>query len=337
MRALVSIFAALLILISLYQLSFTWFVNKHESSMKERAMQQTKRVYPTAKFTVEKDVKLDPLQDSAHRYYQERLARLLDSTKDESITWWGQSYQKAKESELLLGLDLQGGINVTLDVALDGLIRGLANNAKDPALIKALEEHVLDGLMKLRQICNSPLLMKNAPAFHGTSCKITELMSHITEKTIGHKLLVFSQFTSMLGLVRTELENQSISYAYLDGKTTPANRKNAVENFQNEESIRVFLISLKAGGVGLNLTAADYVYLLDPWWNPAKEAQAIDRCYRIGQDKHVMAYKVICKDTLEERILDMQQRKKRLADELIPTDEGVLKTMDKDEILGLLD
>lgn len=197
--------------------------------------------------------------------------------------------------------------------------------------------HVLDGLMKLRQICNSPLLMKNAPAFHGTSCKITELMSHVTEKTIGHKLLVFSQFTSMLSLVRTELENQSISYAYLDGKTTPANRKNAVENFQNEESIRVFLISLKAGGVGLNLTAADYVYLLDPWWNPAKEAQAIDRCYRIGQDKHVMAYKVICKDTLEERILDMQQRKKRLADELIPTDEGVLKTMDKDEILGLLD
>src|SRR5205085_3305460 len=140
MRALVSIFAALLILISLYQLSFTWFVNKHEKEMKQKAMQQTKRVYPTANFAVKNDVKADPVQDSANRYFQDRLARLLDSTKDEKITWWGQSYQKAKESELLLGLDLQGGINVTLDIALDGLIRGLANNRKDPALAKALQE-----------------------------------------------------------------------------------------------------------------------------------------------------------------------------------------------------
>ncbi|HUQ67655.1 MAG TPA: protein translocase subunit SecDF [Flavitalea sp.] len=140
MRALVSIFAALLILISLYQLSFTWFVNKHEKEMKQKATQQTKRVYPTANFSVKNDVKADPIQDSANRYFQERLARLLDSTKDEKITWWGQTYQKAKESELLLGLDLQGGINVTLDVALDGLIRGLANNPKDPALLRALQE-----------------------------------------------------------------------------------------------------------------------------------------------------------------------------------------------------
>jgi len=140
MRALVSIFAALLILISLYQLSFTWFVNKHEKEMKQKAMQQTKRLYPTANFQVKNDVKADPIQDSANRYFQERLARLLDSTKDQKITWWGQSYQKSKESELLLGLDLQGGINVTLDVALDGLIKGLANNQKDQALLKALQE-----------------------------------------------------------------------------------------------------------------------------------------------------------------------------------------------------
>ena len=140
MRALVSIFAALLILISLYQLSFTWFVNKHEKQMKQKAIQQTKRLYPTANFAVKNNVKADPIQDSANRYFQERLARLLDSTKDEKITWWGQSYQKSKESELLLGLDLQGGINVTLDVALDGLIKGLANNPKDPALLKALQE-----------------------------------------------------------------------------------------------------------------------------------------------------------------------------------------------------
>src|SRR5688500_2002238 len=140
MRALVSIFAALLILISLYQLSFTWFVNKHEKEMKQKAMQQTKRLYPTAKFDVKTNVKADAIQDSANRYFQERLARLLDSTKDTKITWWGQSYQKAKESELLLGLDLQGGINVTLDIALDGLIKGLSNNPKDPSLQKAITE-----------------------------------------------------------------------------------------------------------------------------------------------------------------------------------------------------
>lgn len=139
MRALVSIFAALLILISLYQLSFTWFVNRHETSMKEKAMQQTKRVYPSAT-AYNKKKSVPTIEDPAYRYYQERLARLLDSTKDEKITWWGQTYQKSKESELLLGLDLQGGINVTLDVALDGLIRGLANNPKDPALLKGIQE-----------------------------------------------------------------------------------------------------------------------------------------------------------------------------------------------------
>jgi SecD/SecF fusion protein len=139
MRPLVSIFAGLLILISLYQLSFTWFVNKHEEVMQGKALQQVKRAYPTAaqKYPGNKEAQAI-YQDSLDQFYRFRLARLLDSTKDQKITWWGQSYQKAKESELLLGLDLQGGINVTLDVALDGLIKGLANNPKDPLLQKAL-------------------------------------------------------------------------------------------------------------------------------------------------------------------------------------------------------
>ncbi len=139
MRALVSIFTIFLILISLYQLSFTWFVNKHEKAMKELAIQETKRIYPDADFSDEKKINTTG-SDSAHVYYGERLEHLLDSTKDETITWWGQSYQKAKESELLLGLDLQGGINVTLDVALDGLIKGLSNNAKDPTMLKAIAD-----------------------------------------------------------------------------------------------------------------------------------------------------------------------------------------------------
>src|SRR5688572_33297587 len=124
MRALVSIFAALLILISLYQLSFTWFVNRHESAMEAKAHQQVKRLYPasTQKYPGNKEAQA-AYQDTVNDAFAERYQRLLDSTKDTKITWWGQSYQKAKESELLLGLDLQGGINVTLDIALDGLIK----------------------------------------------------------------------------------------------------------------------------------------------------------------------------------------------------------------------
>lgn len=195
--------------------------------------------------------------------------------------------------------------------------------------------YVLDGLMKLRQICDSPLLLKDEPVFKDPPCKIVELMEHIMEKTTGHKLLVFSAFTGMLGLIKAELEQQGIIYAYLDGKTTINKRKAAVTNFQENDTCRVFLISLKAGGTGLNLTAADYVYLVDPWWNPAVENQAIDRCYRIGQDKHVMAYRMICKDTLEEKILEIQDQKRKLAGELIPTDEGVLKSLGKEDLLKL--
>ena len=141
MRPLVSIFAGLLILISLYQLSFTWFVNKHEKSMKEKASQQVRRAYPPASQNYPGNKEAQALyQDTLDQAYRYRLSRLLDSTKEQKITWWGQSYQKAKESELLLGLDLQGGINVTLDVALDGLIKGLANNPKDPLLQKAIAQ-----------------------------------------------------------------------------------------------------------------------------------------------------------------------------------------------------
>ena len=195
--------------------------------------------------------------------------------------------------------------------------------------------YVLDGLMKLRQICNSPSLVKNAAAYTGSNCKIEELMLHITEKTGTHKVLVFSQFTGMLGLIRERLTAEGIGFAYLDGATRIDHRKEAVDRFQQGAETRVFLISLKAGGTGLNLTAADYVYLVDPWWNPAAESQAIDRSHRIGQEKHVMAYRMICKDTLEEKILAIQQKKKKLAGDLLDTKEGVLKSMSKEDILKL--
>ncbi|RYY09642.1 MAG: protein translocase subunit SecDF, partial [Chitinophagaceae bacterium] len=140
MRALVTIFAVLLILISGYQLSFTWFVNKHESAMKAKAIQQVKRLFPSPEQKYAGNKEAQALyQDTVNTLVNQRLAVLLDSTKDQKITWWGNSYQKAKESELLLGLDLQGGINVTLDIALDGLIKGVSNNPKDPVLLKAIE------------------------------------------------------------------------------------------------------------------------------------------------------------------------------------------------------
>ncbi|RZK46913.1 MAG: protein translocase subunit SecD, partial [Pedobacter sp.] len=141
MRALVSIFAVLLILISGYQLSFTWFVNKHESAMKAKAEQQIKRLYPNPEQKYAGNKEAQALyKDTINTLVNQRLADLLDSTRDTKITWWGNTYQKAKESELLLGLDLQGGINVTLDIALDGLIKGVSNNPKDPKLLAAIEE-----------------------------------------------------------------------------------------------------------------------------------------------------------------------------------------------------
>ena len=139
MKALVSIFAALLIAISLYQLSFTWFVNKHETTLKEKATRFVKNSYPNAQTKYPGDKEAQAVyQDTIDEAYSRRLRHLEDSTKDTKITWWGTSYQKSKENELLLGLDLQGGINVTLDIALDGLIKGLANNPRDPNLLKAI-------------------------------------------------------------------------------------------------------------------------------------------------------------------------------------------------------
>ncbi|HEV2354918.1 MAG TPA: C-terminal helicase domain-containing protein, partial [Puia sp.] len=150
-----------------------------------------------------------------------------------------------------------------------------------------------------------------------------------------HKALVFSQFTSMLQLVRVALEEKGIPYLYLDGSVTAEQRERAVAQFQDEEDTRIFLISLKAGGVGLTLTAADYVYLVDPWWNPAAEQQAIDRTHRIGQDKKVFAYRMICRDTIEEKILQLQEKKRGLASELIRDEAGFVKQLTREDVAYL--
>lgn len=195
--------------------------------------------------------------------------------------------------------------------------------------------YVIEGLMKLRQICDSPQLLSDEENYGASSIKIDELLRNIENKTGNHKIVVFSQFVSMLSIIREKLDEDKVSYEYLDGKSSQLARQKSVEYFQTDESCRVFLISLKAGGTGLNLTAADYVFLVDPWWNPAVEEQAIDRCYRIGQDKKVFAYRMICKDTIEEKIINYQQRKKAVAADIIQAEESFVKNLSKDDIDGL--
>lgn len=192
---------------------------------------------------------------------------------------------------------------------------------------------VLTGLTKLRQICNSPLLLNDEEDFGNSSAKMDFLIEEILERSTRHKILVFSQFVSMLDLIREKLDEHSVSHEYLTGQST--NRSELVHRFQNDAETRVFLISLKAGGTGLNLTEADYVYLVDPWWNPAVENQAIDRCYRIGQKKNVVAVRLITPNTIEEKILQLQASKKELADDLIKTDANILKSLSKESILDL--
>ncbi len=191
---------------------------------------------------------------------------------------------------------------------------------------------VLEGLLRLRQICNHPKLVDSG--FRGSSGKF-ELLLETLETLVaeGHKALIFSQFVQMLTLIREALDARSIRYAYLDGQTRQ--RQQEVDRFQNDETLSFFLISLKAGGVGLNLTAADYVIHVDPWWNPAVEMQATDRTHRIGQEKPVFVYKLITRDTVEEKILYLQQRKRDLVEQLITADASMLKSLTRDDVEAL--
>jgi superfamily II DNA or RNA helicase len=193
---------------------------------------------------------------------------------------------------------------------------------------------VLEALLRLRQAACHPGLVDKSRSADGSS-KVDALLEQVREVIEeGHKALVFSQFTSLLALVRRRLDSERIPYEYLDGKTR--DREELVERFQRGDEAKLFLISLKAGGLGLNLTAADYVFLLDPWWNPAAEAQAIDRAHRIGQTRPVFAYRLIARDTVEERILELQQQKRQLADAIISEDNSVIANLTREELERLL-
>jgi SNF2 family DNA or RNA helicase len=188
----------------------------------------------------------------------------------------------------------------------------------------------------LRQVCNSAELAKDEDVFTYDSIKTQMLIDELRNIIPAHKALVFSQFTSMLDLLGRDLSAAGIPYLRLDGSTAASQRQELVNSFQQDESdASVFLISLKAGNAGLNLTAADYVFLFDPWWNAAVENQAIDRTHRIGQTSHVFAYRLICKNTVEEKIMVLKDRKRKISDELISTDDGLLQSLTMEDVAFL--
>jgi superfamily II DNA or RNA helicase len=194
--------------------------------------------------------------------------------------------------------------------------------------------HVLEALLRLRQAACHPGLV-DAERADEESAKLEALSEQLGEVLDeGHKALVFSQFTSLLALVRRRLDRQGVAYEYLDGRTR--DRAARVKRFQTDPDCRLFLISLKAGGTGLNLTAADYVFLLDPWWNPAVEAQAVDRAHRIGQQRPVIAYRLIARDTVEEKILELQKSKRELADAVLAESGAALRKLTVEDLELLL-
>jgi SNF2 family DNA or RNA helicase len=193
---------------------------------------------------------------------------------------------------------------------------------------------VLEALLRLRQAACHPGLIDPKRVAEG-SAKLDALLPQLAEVVEeGHKALVFSQFVSLLSIVRDRLQREGITYEYLDGQTR--DRAARVERFQTDPRCPLFLISLRAGGLGLNLTAADYVFLLDPWWNPAVEAQAIDRTHRIGQTRQVFAYRLIVRDTVEEKILELQRHKRELADAIVGADGSLLRSLTREDLERLL-
>jgi len=192
----------------------------------------------------------------------------------------------------------------------------------------------LEALLRLRQAACHPGLL-SAERIREPSAKLELLLEQLREVLDeGHKALVFSQFTSFLKIVRDRLDRNAINYEYLDGATR--DRQERVERFQTEKDCRAFLISLKAGGLGLNLTAAEYIFILDPWWNPAVEAQAVDRAHRIGQTQPVFAYRLITRETVEEKVLELQKAKRELAAAIITADNSLIRNLQPEDLALLL-
>ena len=197
---------------------------------------------------------------------------------------------------------------------------------------------ILDALLKLRQVACHPQLLKHELAEGVLASSKHDILHELIDEAViaeGHRALIFSQFTSHLAIVKEWLDERGIPYFYLDGGTRK--RQSLVDRFNAVDGPPIFLISLKAGGTGLNLTAADYVIHLDPWWNPAVQQQATDRAHRIGQQKPVVSVRFIASDTVEERVLQMQEQKRGLADSVLGRDGGFVNSLSADELRALFD
>ena len=195
---------------------------------------------------------------------------------------------------------------------------------------------ILSLLMRLRQICCHPsLFIEN---YKGESSKLNQCVQIVKDAVeSGHKILLFSGYTSMFDIIEKELNKENISYYKLTGQTKVADRIKLVDEFNENPDIKVFLISLKAGGTGLNLVGADMVIHYDPWWNASAENQATDRAYRIGQKSNVQVYKLITKNSIEEKIYELQQKKSQLIDNMLDTKTSFISKLSKEDIMKLFE
>lgn len=244
---------------------------------------------------------------------------LLRRTKEQVLT------DLPDKTETTLYCELEGAQKAAYEQLLEVVRADLLGVVKQQGLNRS-KIRVIEALLRLRQCACHPGLVDES-LVDAPSAKLEMLLNDLREICEeGHKALVFSQFTAFLALAKRELDNAGITYEYLDGRTRK--RQKRVDRFQSDPACQVFLISLKAGGLGLNLTAADYVYILDPWWNPAVESQAVDRSHRIGQTRKVFAYRLVARGTVEEKVLQLQQRKRDLADAILTADKSVMKKLD---------
>jgi SNF2 family DNA or RNA helicase len=284
------------------------------------------------------------LLGSAKAFQRASSARARD---DEAVQWLSRALKPfiLRRTKEQVAPELPGRTEQTLQCELEPTQRKhydelrahyretlLARVARDG--VNRSKMQILEALLRLRQAaCHSGLI--DPARAHEPSAKFDVLIPRLLEVVAeGHKALIFSQFTSLLALLRPRIEALGLTYEYLDGRTR--DRAARVDRFQSDPACPLFLISLKAGGLGLNLTAAEYVFLLDPWWNPAVEAQAIDRAHRIGQSRHVFAYRLLARDTVEEKVAALQQTKRDLADAILSADGGLVRSLAAEDLEMLL-
>ncbi|MDI6711212.1 MAG: SNF2-related protein [Bacillota bacterium] len=272
-----------------------------------------------------------PIQEARNREALERLRKrihpfVLRRTKQEAVP------ELPPRNETVLTCELAPAqrrlYRDVLQVCRDRVMATVEEKG-----IAASHITILDALLKLRQICCHPQLLK-APGNKAHSSAKLDLFREMLDGILaaGNRVLVFSQFVEMLAILRRELDRMGVPYAYLDGRTPARERERQVKAFQKGNGAPVFLISLRAGGTGLNLTAASYVIHYDPWWNPAVETQATDRAHRIGQDKNVFCYKLITRGTVEEKILELQRHKQTLAANLLAGDPAMGKHLTREDL-----